>query len=67
MQDVSTYAIQCFEDEAKAILSLKDAIDHNFSKAVDMIYNCKGKVIVTGVGKNGHVGENDWRNVSPHL
>lgn len=57
MQDVTSYAKKCFEDEAKAILALKDAIDQNFSKAVDMIYNCKGKVIVTGVGKSGHVGE----------
>ena len=30
--------------------------DDNFEKAVDMMYHCQGKIIVTGVGKSGHVG-----------
>lgn len=55
--DVKNYAIQCFKDEAQAILDLIPMLDENFSKAADLIYNCKGKVIVTGVGKSGHVGE----------
>lgn len=57
MIDTKQYAIQCFQDEAQAILDLIPMLDENFSNAVDMIYNCKGKVIVTGVGKSGHVGE----------
>lgn len=57
MKDVSQYAIKCFRDEAQAILDLIPMLDDNFSKAVNLIYNCKGKVIVTGVGKSGHVGE----------
>lgn len=57
MKDVRQYAIKCFRDEAQAILDLIPMLDDNFSKAVDLIYNCKGKVIVTGVGKSGHVGE----------
>ena len=28
----------------------------NFDKAVDLMYHCKGKVIVTGVGKSGNIG-----------
>ncbi len=47
---------QCLRDEATAILATLDHIDENFAKAVDMIYQCKGKVIVTGVGKSGHIG-----------
>lgn len=31
-------------------------LDENFDKAVDIMYNCHGKVIVTGVGKSGHIG-----------
>lgn len=31
-------------------------LDDNFEKAVDLMYHCKGKIIVTGVGKSGHVG-----------
>lgn len=51
------FAKKCFEDEAQAILGMIPRLDDNFSKAVDLIYNCKGKLIVTGVGKSGHVGE----------
>lgn len=57
MKDVKEYAVRCFKDEAQAILDLIPMLDHNFSKAVDLVYNCKGKLIVTGVGKSGHVGE----------
>ena len=50
------YAIQCIKDEAQALLDLIPQIDENFDSAVELIYNCKGKVIVTGVGKSGHIG-----------
>lgn len=50
------YAIQCIKDEAQAVLDLISKIDDNFDKAVDLIMNCSGKVIVTGVGKSGHIG-----------
>lgn len=49
-------AIQCLRDEAQAILDLIPTIDDNFDNAVELIFRCKGKVIVTGVGKSGHVG-----------
>lgn len=49
-------AAQCLRDEAQAILSLIPQLDEQFDKAVDMIYNCSGKVILTGVGKSGHIG-----------
>ncbi len=55
--DINQYAIQCFQDEAKAILDMIPLLDENFSKAVEMIYHCNGKLIVTGVGKSGHVGQ----------
>ena len=50
------YAIQCIKDEAQAVLDLTSKIDDNFDKAVDLIMHCSGKVIVTGVGKSGHIG-----------
>jgi len=49
-------AIQCIKDEAQAVLDLSAKIDDNFTKAVDMMMHCRGKVIVTGVGKSGHIG-----------
>lgn len=56
MKNVQEYAVRCLKDEAEAILSLIPQLDDNFDKAVDMIYSCKGKVIVTGVGKSGNIG-----------
>jgi arabinose-5-phosphate isomerase len=50
------YAIQCIKDEAQALLDLIPKIDEDFDKAVDLILQCQGKVIVTGVGKSGHIG-----------
>ena len=49
-------AIQCFKDEAAAVLGLTEKLDGGFEQAVELMYNCKGKVIVTGVGKSGHIG-----------
>lgn len=57
MTDVIQYAEKCFKDEAQALLNLIPLLDGNFSTAVDLIYKCNGKLIVTGVGKSGHVGE----------
>ncbi len=50
------YAAQCLRDEAKALTDLISQLDEQFDQAVDMIYHCHGKVIVTGVGKSGNVG-----------
>lgn len=56
MKNIKDYGIQCLRDEAEAILGLIPQMDENFEKAVDMMFRCKGKVIVTGVGKSGNVG-----------
>ena len=56
MKNVRDYAIQCIKDEANATLALIKQLDENFDKAVDLMYHCKGKVIVTGVGKSGNIG-----------
>ena len=50
------YAIQCIKDEAQAVLDLIPKMDEQFDKAVELIMQCQGKVIVTGVGKSGHIG-----------
>ena len=44
------------KDEAEAVLGLIPQLDESFDTAVDLMYHCKGKVIVTGVGKSGHIG-----------
>ncbi len=48
--------IQCLRDEAQALLELIPQIDENFDRSVEIILGCKGKLIVTGVGKSGHIG-----------
>ena len=53
---VREYAIQCIKDEAQAVLDLIPQMDENFDRAVELIMACQGKVIVTGVGKSGHIG-----------
>jgi len=42
--------------EADAISALCDRLDENFSRACDLILNCKGRIVVTGMGKSGHIG-----------
>lgn len=42
-------------EEAQAVLDLIDSINENFAKACELILECKGKVILTGVGKSGHI------------
>lgn len=53
---VREHAIQCIKDEAQAVLDLIPQMDDNFDRAVALIMACSGKVIVTGVGKSGHIG-----------
>ncbi|MDK2879293.1 MAG: arabinose-5-phosphate isomerase [Thermoanaerobacteraceae bacterium] len=57
MHDIKKQTERILRDEANAILGLIPKIDHNFEEAVDLIYNCRGKVVVTGVGKSGHIGK----------
>lgn len=42
--------------EAQSLLKLGESLDQRFVQAVDLILACTGKVIVTGMGKSGHVG-----------
>ncbi|MEO0667663.1 MAG: KpsF/GutQ family sugar-phosphate isomerase [Pseudomonadota bacterium] len=41
--------------EAQALETLADALDDSFSAAVDLLLNAKGRVIVSGIGKSGHI------------
>jgi arabinose-5-phosphate isomerase len=48
---------EVIKKEAEAILDLAARLDANFTKAVKLILKCKGRVIVTGMGKSGLVGK----------
>lgn len=56
MNKIRESAIQCIRDEAQALLGLIPQIDDDFDSAVELMFHCHGKVIVTGVGKSGHIG-----------
>ena len=49
-------AVQCLRDEAQAIIDQINYLDGNFEAAANLILSCKGKLVVTGVGKSGHIG-----------
>ena len=55
--DMCKLASEVFDIEAKAILKLKDSLGIDFDKAIDILYNTKGKVIITGMGKSGLIGK----------
>lgn len=41
--------------EAEAVHALADRLDENFGRAVELIIGCQGRIILTGIGKSGHV------------
>ena len=43
--------------EARAVQALVQRLDAGFSEAVDLLYDCKGKVVVSGMGKSGLIGQ----------
>lgn len=49
-------AVECLECESDAIKAMIGRLDETFLQAVEAIRDCKGKVVVTGVGKSGHIG-----------
>jgi arabinose-5-phosphate isomerase len=50
-------AKEVIRKEAEAVAGLEKKIDENFVRAVELILNCKGRVIVTGIGKSGIIGK----------
>ena len=43
--------------EARAIEALINRLDERFERAIDLLYSCKGKVVVSGMGKSGLIGQ----------
>ncbi|KIC22160.1 MULTISPECIES: KpsF/GutQ family sugar-phosphate isomerase [unclassified Leisingera] len=49
-------ARQVITDEAKALNAMADGLDERFAEAVQLILKAKGRIIVSGIGKSGHIG-----------
>lgn len=48
-------AQRTFDIETTALQSLRGRLDHDLVKAVGLLLNCQGRVVVTGIGKSGHI------------
>jgi arabinose-5-phosphate isomerase len=44
-----------FDIEIEALKKTRDALDQTFLQLLDLVTNCEGKVIITGIGKSGHI------------
>lgn len=55
-QDALISARNTLAAEAAGLTQLADALGDNFIKAVDLLANAKGRVIISGMGKSGHIG-----------
>ena len=44
-----------FDIEIEALKKTRDALDETFVKILDVVTGCKGKVVITGMGKPGHI------------
>lgn len=53
--EVLSHAHAVMRDEAGAILEADKRLDDSFVKAVDLILNCKGRLVLSGIGKSGHI------------
>src|SRR3954465_11213719 len=53
---VTEFGRSVLHDEARALDALADSLGDAFEQAVRLILDCKGKLIVSGLGKSGHVG-----------
>src|SRR5487761_2067626 len=56
-QNIIATAKKTIEQEARSIKELSDLIDEDFEKAVNIINNCKGRLIISGIGKSAIVAQ----------
>lgn len=56
-KNITDLAKEVLDIEANAILKLKNSINEDFDKAIEILSACKGRVIVTGMGKSGLIGK----------
>ncbi|RLA39414.1 MAG: D-arabinose 5-phosphate isomerase [Gammaproteobacteria bacterium] len=54
--DFNASALRTIQLEANAVTALASRIDGDFTQACQLIIDCKGRIIVTGMGKSGHIG-----------
>ncbi|MCH9718166.1 MAG: KpsF/GutQ family sugar-phosphate isomerase [Gammaproteobacteria bacterium] len=55
--DFCQSGLAVIETEGAAVLKLTQQINHEFEKACALLFSCEGRIIVTGMGKSGHIGK----------
>ncbi len=56
-ENILAIAKKTILSESEAIVKLIDYLDENFSKAVEIIFQSKGRLVVTGIGKSAIIGQ----------
>jgi arabinose-5-phosphate isomerase len=54
-RSVLEFGREILHDEARALDALADGLGETFERAIELILDCRGKLIVSGLGKSGHV------------
>lgn len=54
-ENILTIGRSTIATEARALATIEANLDERFAEAVECIYNCRGRLIVSGMGKSGHV------------
>ncbi|MEI6695806.1 MAG: KpsF/GutQ family sugar-phosphate isomerase [Bacteroidota bacterium] len=55
-EEIKEIALSTISNEAESVVNLKNYIDNEFAKCVDIIFHCKGRVIISGIGKSANIG-----------
>ena len=55
-QDTVNRAKDIFRQEIHELTRLSETLDDRFARVVEMLYACKGKIVVMGIGKTGIIG-----------
>jgi arabinose-5-phosphate isomerase len=55
-QNIQALALAVIHTEAQAVIALADQINQQFVDACHLMLACKGRIVVTGMGKSGHIG-----------
>jgi len=56
-QEIIDYGTQVIQQELEGLVSLRDSLGESFAAAVNIILSTRGKLVISGIGKSGHIGK----------
>ena len=57
VNNIEKYAKETIKIQSQAIMELDSRINDDFIRSCELILKCKGKLVVSGIGKSGHIGK----------